>query len=276
MKQFLMTSPVNYSIQNSNGKWTPPSFTITNRTKAAQQWSNLRNALIKYQADVCILPKSPEYCPDTVFTSTAGLIVKDLVIPSRFKYEEQATAEPFFINWFMSKNYSVMYTIPDFKKRVSFEGGADIAFDLFNKIVWYGMGQRSSYEYKASLDSVFEKTNFIARGLELVDPKFFHLSQCLCLLDTGEIIWYPPAFSQHSQELLASWFEGKHLPLTYEEADAMACSSISIGKNIITPTIPDTLNELLTNLGYNVNQVDVSEFIAGGGGCKCLTLEVIK
>lgn len=272
-----MTSPVNFNVQYEINPWMNGNLGAVDVKRAAQQWSELRNALAAAGADIIVLPKSPEYCPDAVFTANAGLIYGNHFLPSRFKHEERAIEEPFFINWFTQQKFDVDSRIPNTgRNRCSFEGAGDGLFNRNRSILWYGMGFRSSFEFKALLDQFFEGTDVIVRPLELVNPSFYHLDTCFCPLDTGELLWYPEAFSEYSQMVIDSWYEDKQIRVHAEDAQLFACSSVSIGKSLVTPRITPFLRNSLKTRGYEVTECDMSEFMKSGGAAKCLTLEVVK
>lgn len=277
MKQILMTSPANFNVQYEINPWMNGNLGAVDVTKAAQQWSDLRSALIASGADVIVLPKSPEYCPDAVFTANAGITYYGKFLPARFKYDERAAEEPFFINWFQQHGFEVETRVPNQdRNRFSFEGAGDALFDAEREILWYGIGFRSSFEFKPFLDEYFDATNVIVRPLELVNPNFYHLDTCFCPLDTGELLWYPGAFSEYSQMVIESWYDGKQIKVHEEDAHLFACNSVSVGKCVVMPKVTPFLRSKLESRGYDVFECDMSEFMKSGGASKCLTLEIVK
>jgi N-dimethylarginine dimethylaminohydrolase len=269
-----MTSPVNFSVQYEINPWMMGNTGSIDRLKAIQQWAELRNALTSIGVDVVVLPKSPDYCPDAVFTANAGLIYRNQFLPSRFRYEERAVEEPFFINWFSNHQFSVNTTLPSLERSTaSFEGAGDALFNSDRTILWYGIGFRSSFEFKPLLDKFFELSEIVVRPLELVNPNFYHLDTCFCPLDTGELLWYPDAFSDHSRTVIETWYDGRDIKVSTEDAKKFSCNAVSVGHCIVTPTITQDLRDRLTERGYSVIECDMSEFMKSGGACKCLTLE---
>lgn len=276
MKKIFMTSPVNFSIQYSINPWMDGNIGHTSINSVVRQWSELRNVLVYLGADVIVLPQTPDYCPDAVFTANAGLVYGDAFIPSKFRHEERAVEEPFFEKWYRERGYIVHETPSAPRERHSFEGGGDALFNVDRSILWYGFGFRSSFSYKATLDAFFDDTSVIVRPLELVDESFYHLDTCFCPLDTGELLWYPPAFSEYSQTVISSWYEGRSIEVKINDARKFACNAVSIGNNIVVPQITPYLKQQLTSRGYSVHEVDMSEFLMSGGACKCLTLEAVE
>lgn len=274
MKQIIMTSPVSFDVTYSINPWMEGQVGNIDKVKAMQQWNEVRNAIVAAGADVIVMPKAPDNCPDAVFTANAGLIFNGAFIPSRFKNVERQLEETFFINWFGETFNVVSEEFYETRAAHTFEGAGDALFDSSKPILWYGFGFRSSLAFKAVLDQHFDDTQFIVRGLELVDPRFYHLDTCFCPLDTGELLWYPAAFSEHSQYTIRTWYEHNAIEVSEDDAAAFACNAVSVGRSIVLPIISDTLKERLEDGGYKVYQVDTSEFQKSGGSCKCLTLEV--
>lgn len=277
MKKIIMTSPTNFSIQYEINPWMNGNIGSTNKSKMVQQWSELRNSLVASGADVIVLPPSPDYCPDAVFTANAGVVYKSLFIPSKFRHEERAVEEPFFIDYFKKKGYDIAPNLIEAsREQLSFEGAGDALFNKDRTILWLGTGFRTSLSYKTVLDSFFTDSKVIVRPLELVNPRFYHLDTCFCPLDTGEVLWYPGAFSDYSQMVIESWYEDKNIKVSNVDAEKFACNAVSIGKTVIVPIVTPFLESQLSSKGYTVIQKDMSEFLRSGGACKCLTLEIIQ
>lgn len=277
MKQILMTSPVSFGVQYEINPWMKGQKGLVSAVAAVQQWANLRNSLVANGADVIVLPAPPADCPDAVFTANAGLIYKNTFIPSIFRHVERALEEPYFINWFMDHSYDIALDEPVYSRaQCSFEGAGDALFNRDGSILWFGFGFRSSLVYKSKLDEELEHANIIVRPLELVDPRFYHLDTCFCPLDTGDLLWYPPAFNDYSRELVESWYKEKAIAVSEMDAVNFACNSVSIGRKLVMPYISRALEVRLIDCGYELTQIDMSQFMKSGGACKCLTLEVVK
>lgn len=275
MKQILMTSPVSFTVNYNINPWMEGQAGQVDRMLAMQQWTNLRNRLSDF-ADVIVLPKPPDNCPDAVFVANAGILHNGMFIPSRFKHPERSTEEPYFINWFGSHGFTVINAFDaDSNTLPSFEGAGDALFSSNRNILWLGFGFRTSLAIKPILDSYFDDTNVVVRPLRLVDPRWYHLDTCFCPLDTGQLLWYPPAFDEHAQYVIESWFAPEQR-IAVDEEDALnfACNAVSIGRDLVLPLISHNLIEQLTYAGLHVHTVPMSEFKKSGGACKCLTLEV--
>lgn len=274
-KSIVMCQPTNFDVNYVINPWMEGNLQLVDHFTATKQWNELRNALVSVGADVIVMPEPPKECPDAVFTANAGLVYKNKFITSSFRHKERQCEETFFSNWFDLHDFSVERPYLD-KPRIPFEGAGDALFSHDRRNLWVGYGLRTSLKFKTKLDAYFEEDNFMVRPLELVDPRFYHLDTCFCPLDTGEVIWYPSAFSEHSRYIIELWYQGRLIEVDDADAAAFACNAVSIGSNIILPKVSDKLVYNLDQIGYNVIQVDMSQYLRSGGACKCLTLELFK
>ena len=88
-------------------------------------------------------------------------------------------------------------------------------------------------------------------GLDLVDPRYYHLDTALCVLDDAadEIMYYPGAFSPGSRSVLARLFPDA---LIAEEADAAALglNAVSDGRHVLLPQAAVGLFDPLRDRGF--------------------------
>ena len=88
-------------------------------------------------------------------------------------------------------------------------------------------------------------------GLDLVDPRYYHLDTALCVLDdtADEIMYYPPAFSPGSRAVLSRLFPDA---LIAEEPDAAALglNAVSDGHHVLLPQGAVGLFDPLRARGY--------------------------
>lgn len=254
MKQILMASPVR--------------LTGDNIVKAIAQWSELRNTLLDLGFDVIVMPELPS---GDIFISGAGLIYKNDFIESRHDFAERGKDVSFISSWFNEHRFDV-------QSDSSFNLDTDnVIFSSDRQHLWFGIHNlNQDIQSKRILDDVFDRyEDLIIRPLEI--EKQFRLRDVFCPLASGELLWYPQAFSTHSKMVIDSWYEGKMIEVSSVDVVLnAACNSISNCDTIIMPLISDELHATLLKRGYDVVQVDVSELIKRGGGCNCLTLEVTE
>jgi N-dimethylarginine dimethylaminohydrolase len=268
-----MTSPASFAVQYDINVHMTGNEGKVDVPLAMKQWSNVRNALLQVGADVIVMPASPPNCPDAVFTANAGLILGNQFIPSYFRNIERSPEEPYFIDWFRAHGFSIDM-MPKRPRDVSaFEGAGDALFSEKRKTLWLGHGFRST-----EAGQLVVRTKMLDLGadgylLKLVDPRWYHLDTCFCPLDDGTLLWYPEAFDAASRGLIERHFS-KMVMVSENDAVRFACNAVSVDKSIVMPLVSDELSSTLSELGFTVHQVDMSEFLKSGGACKCLTLEV--
>lgn len=64
------------------------------------------------------------------------------------------------------------------------------------------------------------------------------------------------------------------LQVPEREAAKFACNSVVVGKNVVMPSGNDETTRILTERGFTVHAVDMSEFMKSGGAAKCCTLSI--
>jgi N-dimethylarginine dimethylaminohydrolase len=227
---------------------------------ANNQWEALY-AAISQVAEVKLLDPV-ENLPDLVFTANAGIVCSDIAIVSRFAKVERQKEEPYYTHWFTDNSYLTVNI------NSNYEGAGDHLIDSFG-IHWLGTGFRTDKEAALELSKIL---NVRINVLELVDPRWYHLDTCFCPLSGGELLWYPDAFSTISQRIIRNTFDTL-IDITQEDALNFACNAVCLNRNIYIPANSST-SDVLSNLEYNVQEFNLSEFMRAGGAAKCLTLLV--
>jgi N-dimethylarginine dimethylaminohydrolase len=91
----------------------------------------------------------------------------------------------------------------------------------------------------------------------------------------GYVLYFPEAFDARSlAEIEAAYPAEKRIAVTEADATAFACNVIDVGKTILMGKVPTNLGERLEQLGFAVIQIDLSEFLRGGGSAKSLVLRL--
>jgi N-dimethylarginine dimethylaminohydrolase len=265
-QRFLMCSPDYFDVTYVINPWMEGNVHATSVEKARQQWQRLYEIITRC-AEVELIPPQPGL-PDMSFTANAGLILKDKVILSRFRFPERQREEPHFEEWFNSKQYRVI-KVPD---GLSFEGAGDALIDFERGLLWTGCGHRTPAETHAYLAQLLDLK---VLTLGLVTEHFYHLDTCFCPLDNGYLLYHPEAFDEAGQRLIAEYVPAeKRLLVSAEDAYNFACNAINIDNLVILSRASNNLRTLLSDTGFEVVQTDLSEFTKAGGAAKCLTLRL--
>ena len=264
--RILMCAPDHYDVDYVINPWMEGNIHKSTRDRSVEQWNQLYHA-IKERAIVELVQPQKGW-PDMVFTANAGLVLGDNAIVSRFYHKERQGEEPYFKEWFADNGFNV-FELP---KDLPFEGAGDALFDREGRWLWAGYGFRSELD---SHPYIAQWLDTEVLSLRLIDERFYHLDTCFCPLTDGYLLYYPPAFDAYSNRLIELRIPAEKR-IIVEEPDAVkfACNAVNINHTIIMNQISDSLKERLNNVGFEVVQTPLSEFLKAGGAAKCLTLRV--
>jgi ornithine--oxo-acid transaminase len=263
-----MCAPHLYDVDYVINPWMTGNVHNASRDLAMKQWQNLY-AAVSEVADVLLVEPQPG-SPDMVFTANAGLLYNGEVAISSFFHPERQGEEPHFRRWFAEQGYKVL----DVARETPFEGEGDALFSEDGTRLWVGYGTRT---LESSHDLLRAAWGVEVVGLELIDPRFYHLDTCFAPLVGGYVMYYPAAFGADSlREIEAFYPEDSRIVV--EEADAVrfACNAVNIGSTIILNRISEELLARLSSLDFEVVQVELSEFLRAGGAAKCLVMKLGK
>jgi N-dimethylarginine dimethylaminohydrolase len=264
MKHFLMCEPKFFEVCYVINPWMEGNLGKVNKELAKQQWQNLHDIVAGLASVNLIEPVAG--LPDMVFTANAGLIHRNEVIVSSFRHAERQPEAKFFEKFFSSQSYRVQHL----QESTIFEGAGDALFDSRGRL-WVGSGIRSEPQ---AMDGIIDVLNVEACGLELIDPRWYHLDTAFCPLPEGQLIAYEKAFARKSVEALNHAFGASIIWVSELDAKNFACNAVSIDQHIILPKVSAKMKSALAQRGFEAIEADVSEFIKAGGACKCLTLEI--
>ena len=266
--RFLMCAPDHYDVDYVINPWMEGNIHKSSRDRAVEQWNKLYN-VIKDHAIVDLVAPEKGW-PDMVFSANAGLVLGENVVLSRFLHKERQGEEPYFQQWFAENSFNV-YTLP---KDLPFEGAGDALLDREGRWLWAGYGFRSELDSHPFLAKWLD---IEVISLRLMDERFYHLDTCFCPLANGYLLYYPGAFDSYSNRVI----EMRVAPekrIAIMEADAVnfACNAVNVDSIVIMNKASDGLKSRLAEVGFQVIETPLTEFLKAGGAAKCLTLRVTE
>jgi lysine-ketoglutarate reductase/saccharopine dehydrogenase-like protein (TIGR00300 family) len=266
--RFLMCAPDHYDVDYVINPWMEGNIHKSSRDRAVDQWQKLYHVLKDHAIVDLVTPEKG--WPDMVFTANAGLVLGDNVVLSRFLHKERQGEEPYFQKWFEANGYTV-HVLP---KDLPFEGAGDALLDREGRWLWAGYGFRSELDSHPYLAKWLD---IEVLSLRLIDERFYHLDTCFCPLANGYLLYYPGAFDSYSNRLI----EMRVAPekrIAIEEADAVnfACNAVNVDSIVIMNKASDTLKSRLADVGFQIIETPLKEFLKAGGAAKCLTLRVTE
>lgn len=259
-RRFLMCSPIHFDVTYSINPWMQPGKP-TYADLAVTQWERLRNLYLGLGHQVEEIAAVPGL-PDMVFAANGATVVDGKVLSARFRYTERAAEGPAYLAWFRNRGYHVHEA-----EHVN-EGEGDYLVD--GDRILAGTGYRT--DRRAHL----EAQQFFGRPvvtLTLVDPRYYHLDTALAVLDRGEIMYYPAAFSAESQATLRELYPDAILA-TAADAEVFALNAVSDGRHVLLAQQATHLIDELWARGFVPIGIDLSELLKSGGSAKCCTLEL--
>ncbi|BAY25423.1 hypothetical protein NIES2100_52290 [Calothrix sp. NIES-2100] len=266
--RFLMCAPDHYDVDYVINPWMEGNIHKSSRDRAVEQWQKLHH-VIKEHAIVDLVPPQKGW-PDMVFTANAGLVLGDNVVLSRFLHKERQGEEPYFQKWFEANGYTV-HVLP---KDLPFEGAGDALLDREGRWLWAGYGFRSELDSHPYLAKWLD---IDVLSLRLIDERFYHLDTCFCPLANGYLLYYPGAFDSYSNRLIEMRVAAEKR-IAIEEADAVnfACNAVNVESIVIMNKASDSLKTRLADVGFQIIETPLTEFLKAGGAAKCLTLRVTE
>jgi ornithine--oxo-acid transaminase len=261
-----MCPPEWYEVDYVLNPWMAGNVHRASRDLAFAQWKGLHSVL-RTLADVRLLHPEPG-CPDMVFVGHAALVHHGVAAVSSFHPAERRAESTYLRRWLSSQGFLTWETA----RETAFEGEGDVCFDDNGSALWAAHGVRTC---RAAHRHVAEAWHVPVQSLHLVDPRFYHLDTCFAPLDGGFVLYYPGAFDGASQQLIERAYPAaRRIAVTEEDATRMACCALNLGRSVFTGEISRELATRLFDLGFDVVQLELSEFIKGGGGAKSLALRL--
>ena len=205
-----------------------------------------------------------------VFTANAGLVLDNTVVLSRFLHTERQGEEPFFKQWFEAKGY----TVHELPKDLPFEGAGNALFDREGRWLWAGYGFRTELDAHPYIAQWLDTE---VLSLRLMDERFYHLDTCFCPLVDGYLLYYPAAFDAYSNRLIEIRVPAeKRIAMLEQDAVNFACNAVNIDRLVIMNQASDPLKQRLAEVGFEVMETPLTEFLKAGGASKCLTLRLTE
>jgi len=263
---YLMCPPEWYDVDYVINPWMAGNLHQPSRDKAFLQWKWLYQQLLRV-ADVRLL-HARKGSPDMVFVAHAALVHHGLAAISSFAHPQRQTEEAHLRQWFQEAGFLVW----DTPRETSFEGEGDGIFDANGSHLWAAHGVRTC---RHSHRHVADAWHVPVTSLHLTDPRFYHLDLCFAPLDGGYLMYFPQAFDAESLEKIEAVYPAeKRIVVSELEATQFACNVINVGRNILMSKVESDLSRRLAECGFDVTQLELSEFMRGGGGAKSLTLRL--
>ncbi|MFF5443438.1 dimethylargininase [Streptomyces sp. NPDC012888] len=260
-RRYLMCPPEHFKVTYSINPWMDPAKPV-DLPLALAQWEDLRDRYRSLGHTVETLDPRPGL-PDMVYAANGATVIDGRVLGARFAYPERAAEAEAHLEWFRANGFTDVHEPSHIN-----EGEGDFAVTA--DWILAGRGFRSS---PLSHDEAQEFFGRPVIGLDLVDPRYYHLDTALCVLDAHEVMYYPEAFSPGSRAVLRRLFPDA-LIATAQDASVLGMNAVSDGRHVVLPQGATGLFGPLRERGFEPIGMDLGELLKGGGSVKCCTLEL--
>jgi N-dimethylarginine dimethylaminohydrolase len=263
---FLMCPPEWYGVDYVHNPWMAGNVHRSSRDLAFAQWKGFHNVL-RSVADVRLLHPEPG-SPDMVFLGHGALVHHGVAAVSSFHHPQRRAESTYLRRWLSSQGFLLWET----PRETAFEGEGDIVFNDAGTVLWAAHGVRTC---KAAHRHIADAWHVPVNSLHLIDPRFYHLDTCFTPLHGGYLLYYPGAFDAASLAAINQAYPAnRRIAVSEIDATRMACCALNLGRSVFTGEITSELAKRLFDAGFDVVQLELSEFIKGGGGAKSLTLRL--
>ncbi|MCG3125691.1 MAG: hypothetical protein CHACPFDD_00516 [Phycisphaerae bacterium] len=270
--RLLMCPPEHFDVIDVKNPHMAGNIGRVDHPLAAQQWAAVGRAFEAAGARVeQIAPVAG--CEDMVFCANQTLVGLDpagrpLCLLSRMRYPSRQREVAAFGAWFAAAGYRVL-EMPDDRL---FEGSGDAIWHPGRGLIWGGYGHRTEppvYEH------VSREFGVPVIRLRLLSERFYHLDTCFCAIDESTVLINPKSLEPAGVEIIRRVF-ARVIECPADEADgAMACNATALlGRTVVIQRGAPRVCAALRACGYQVIEVETSEFLKSGGSVFCMKMYV--
>lgn len=270
----LMCPPDYFDVIDVKNPFMEGQIGKVDRSLARKQWEDLKSGFQKVGLKVHLIEPVKDR-EDMVFCANQTLPGLDasgnpLCILSHMKFPSRQQEVPAFGKWFSAQGYEVRQ-LPE-EATVLFEGCGDALWHPGRGLIWGGFGQRT---HRQVYDSISKWFDVPVMALDLRTERFYHLDTCFCPIDETTALVYPPSISDTSMRLIEKIFSDLIVVSQKEAMDNMACNAAAFfGKLIVVQQGSPQVNGELRRRGYEVIEVETSEYMKSGGSVFCMKMTV--
>jgi N-dimethylarginine dimethylaminohydrolase len=260
LRRYAMTAPSFFTVEYTINPWMDTT-TPVDTCLAVRQWDELLSTyrVLGHTVD---LVEPVAGLPDMVYAANGALVVDDTAVIARFAHPQRAGEAVAYAEWMADHGFETRYT------HHTNEGQGD--FLVVGSMTLAGYGFRTDRRAHDEVANILRRP---VVGLELVDPRFYHLDTALAVLDDTTIAYYPPAFSDAARARLQDLFPHA-IEVASADAYVLGLNAVSDGLHVVLPSAATGFARQLADAGFEPVPVDLSELLKGGGSVKCCTLEV--
>lgn len=263
MHKSLLLCPATYfSVKYKINPWMNPSIPVAQKL-ALKQWQALLDTYENLSLSINVISPVSDL-PDMVFAANGFFSIGKKAVVARYRYKQRQGEAVHYTRWLKDHDFEVIDPTP-----IVYEAQGDTL--LVEDLILQGYGFRSDSQIVRVLSSAFPNKKVVP--LRLVDERFYHLDICCFPINRELVYFYDKALDQKSVNTITKLFK-QAIAVSDEEALSFALNSVALDHAVITNIKAKRFSDRLSAQGFNVIELDMSEFIKSGGSVKCLTNEL--
>jgi N-dimethylarginine dimethylaminohydrolase len=274
--RYLMCQPQHFAVTYSINPWMDPAAWAESgevlHARAVRQWTGLHRTLVARGALIDTVEPQPGL-PDLVFTANAAVVLDRKALLARFLHPERQREQPVFAEAFRAlQARGQIDEIAELPAGVTLEGAGDCIWDRKRSLFWIGSGFRSD---KGARHAIEHQFGVHCLSLGLTDPNFYHLDTAFCALPSGDVLYYPGAFSPAALELIHDRVvPTQRIALSRADAVRFAANAVCVDRVVVMSSCSEVLRRALESRGYRVAKAPLQAYLRSGGSACCLTLRL--
>jgi N-dimethylarginine dimethylaminohydrolase len=270
-QRVLMCTPEHFDVIDVKNAFMEGNIGAVDRKRARAQWEALRQAFTDAGHHVLTIDGAPGL-EDMVFAANQVLPGVDpdgspYVVLSHMRHPSRRKEVPFYRDFFANHGYRILELPPQVEL---FEGQGDAIWHPGKQLLWGGYGHRTSLSAYAELSELLDVP---VVALSLIHPSFYHLDTAFCVLGPDAVLIYPGAFTEAQQDLIRRLFPRVIETSEHEASEFFACNAHALdGKTVILQKGAAQTVAKLRAAGFEVIEVETSEFMKSGGSVFCMKM----
>jgi N-dimethylarginine dimethylaminohydrolase len=261
-REVFLCRPTHVELSYSINPWMDTS-TPFSRELAIEQWERLVEAYREVFGPRWVhLCEPQEGLTELCFFGDSVFLCEGKTLFGEFRHAERAAERPYVQAYLEERGYASR-NVPE---GVVFEGAGETV--MWRDKILFGFGKRSDEVVRHFLRQTFGHDTI---DLEMENEAFYHLDTAFLPLSDDLIAYYPGAFGPIDNATIES-LDCEKLVVSEADAKLFACNAI-VHRRVVFGCPGIELWKELRQRGFEVIELDMSEFIKLGGGIKCLTLQ---
>ena len=281
-KRILMATPDYFDIVDVKNVHMEGNAGKLNKSKANKEWQTLKETFEGFKSDdileEVLTISGAEGCEDMVFTANQSFpwVRKNgekIVIMSKMKHESRRREVPYFEQFYKNLGYTPIHL----QRTQMFEGMGDLIYHTGKRLLYGGYGHRTE---KNAYDEIVEILETPIVALELVDERFYHLDTCFVSLGKEAVMICKEAFSDEGVAALKKLYKRVYFIPIEEAVEYFALNAHTLFNHQTNKKVAVIHQgsiytvEVLKKEGFDVYEVDTTEFMKSGGSVFCMKMMV--